>query len=306
MSLSIAAQVTLFIITLTLPSHAVISPDLLSSPPVSLQHGVAKVWQDRWDRAQKIAQLEQQVEDYNAVWIAHSKSSAEACRLRRCLVLPLDDAFDPNSGTFSHGHVQTGDKISLSKNFWQAVELNKAEVPWLYKISRIEGVTGERVQLTVTCGPSTDEHVPFEELDAVVGGPLDYRAPANYVFLPWWMMRALGLRPWDIVQVEQITTVAPGSLAKLRPHSSNFGKRITNPQAVLETELRHYSSLTKGSTIALDYNNERYWLDVEECRSAPRGEKSAMIKLQDCNVAFDFLPAKETKRPKRTRSNDEY
>ena len=297
---------------------------LLSAPPVSLQHGLGKVWQNRWERASNVALLEQQVEDYNAAWIAQSTSTAQACRHRRCLVLPLDEGFDPVVGTFSHGHVQSGDKMSLPRNFWQAIELNRAEVPWLFKVSRIDGVTAARVNVTTT-GTTTpgddennddnnnkkntvvDERVPFQALDAVVGGPLDFRAPANYVFLPWWMMRSLGLRPRDVVQVELVTTVPPGSLARLRPHSSRFAKNIANPQAVLETELRHYSSLTRGSTIAFDYNEQRYWLDVVECRSAPKGEKQPMIKVQDCDIATEFLPAKDTmrKKPKRKKEDDE-
>jgi Ubiquitin fusion degradation protein UFD1 len=88
--------------------------------------------------------------------------------------------------------------------------------------------------------------------------------------------------------------VPSGSMAKLRPHSSAFGVDIQhNPQAVLETELRHYSSLTLGATIAMQYNQKTYWFDVEELRSAPRGEKVPMIKMQDCNVATDFLLSKD-------------
>ena len=284
------------------------SSNLLSAAPVSLQHGLGKVWQNRWDRATKVALLEQQVEDYNAAWIAQSASQAQACRHRRCLVLPLDEGFDPVVGTFSHNHVQSGDKMSMPRNFWQAIELNKAEVPWLFRVSRIDGVTAPRVNVTTTTTTTTmpiaDEHVPFQELNAVVGGPLDFRAPANYVFLPWWMMRSLGLRPRDIVQVELVTTVPAGSLARFRPHSSTFAKNIANPQAVLETELRHYSSLTRGATIAFDYNQQRYWLDVVECRSAPKGEKQPLIKVQDCDIATDFLPAKDTKKQKSKRKQE--
>jgi Ubiquitin fusion degradation protein UFD1 len=111
------------------------------------------------------------------------------------------------------------------------------------------------------------------------------------------------LRPYDVVEVEQVldnnsnnnaAAVPSGSMAKLRPHSSAFGVDIQhNPQAVLETELRHYSSLTLGATIAMQYNQKTYWFDVEELRSVPRGEKVSMIKMQDCNVATDFLLSKD-------------
>jgi hypothetical protein len=118
------------------------------------------------------------------------------------------------------------------------------------------------------------------------------------------MMRALGVKPRDIVEVELLETVPAGSLAKLRPHSSDFGKEIANPQAVLETELRHYSSLTQGSTIAFDYNKKRYWFDVVELRSAPRGEKSSMVKVQDCDIATDFLIARDEIQNRRRRKQE--
>lgn len=290
--------------------------DFSSLPGLSLQHGLGKIWQTRWHKATQIALLEQQVEDYNAAWIAQSTSTAQACRHRRCIALPLDEGFDPVVGTFSHGHVQSGDKMSLSRNFWQAIELNKAEVPWLFKVSRVvddkdDTGTAPRVNATTTLLSShaiptdQDHHVPYQELNAVVGGPLDFRAPPNYVFLPWWMMRALGLRPRDVVQVELVRSVPAGSLARFRPKQAAFAKNIANPQAVLETELRHYSSLTRGSTIAFDYNQQRYWLDVVECRSAPKGEKQPFIKVQDCDIATDFLPAKDTKKNKQKVKTDQ-
>jgi hypothetical protein len=69
----------------------------------------------------------------------------------------------------------------------------------------------------------------------------------------------------------------------------------------LETELRHYSALTKGSTIAFDYNRKRYWFDVVELRSAPRGEKQPVVKVQDCDITTDFLPAKDSLKKKRQK-----
>jgi Ubiquitin fusion degradation protein UFD1 len=107
------------------------------------------------------------------------------------------------------------------------------------------------------------------------------------------MMRALGLRPRDVVCVELIQTVPAGASAKLRPRRAEFAKRISDPRSVLEMELRHYSALTQGSTIAMDYNGQRHWLDVVEVRSSPRGEKQDWIKVQDCDIATDFLPSQE-------------
>jgi hypothetical protein len=109
------------------------SHGLLVPPPVSLKHGVNKCVKARWTAATELATLEQSVEDYNADWIATSNSAAAAVRHRRLICMPLDETkFDPPMGVFSHGHVQTGDKMSLPACFWQAIQLNKADVPWLF------------------------------------------------------------------------------------------------------------------------------------------------------------------------------
>lgn len=251
---------------------------------------------NRYNSAKVLALIEQEVEDHNARFIASSKNNAEATSKRRLICLPLDERFDPPMGSFSHGHIQTGDKVSLPRCFYQTIKENRAEVPWLFKISRVdendekeEDVSSRRVDVdTVSKGYAAEANI-----NELVAGPLDCRAPANYCFMPLWMMRLLGLKPLDQVDVQLITTVPAGALVKLRPHSSTFAKDISNTQAVLETELRHYSSLTKGATIPFDYNGKRYWFDVEELRSAPKGEKRTMVKLQDCDVATDFLRAKD-------------
>jgi len=285
---------------------------------VSLKESANKWFSHRWNKARDLVLQEQLVEDYNADYIATASSPAQANRHRRLIALPLTDAFDPPMGIFSHGHVQTGDKLSLPQNFQHAITTNAAEVPWLFKVSRIppssssssssdnksddndDMATPPRVEFNNNDKDATDaaasitHHIPAETtLDSVVGGPLDFRAPTSYVFLPLWMMRALGLRPGEIVQVDLITTVAAGTMAKLRPHSEAFAKAISNPQAVLETELRHYSSLCKGSTIAMDYNGQRYWFDVADCKAAPKGESAPYIKVQDCDIATDFLTSRE-------------
>jgi len=288
-------------------SSASLSSSSKSTTSPMKENRFVRLAKDQYEKARELASIEQQVEDHNARWVAASKDRAEATSKRRLICLPLDERFDPSMGMFSHGHIQTGDKISLPPCFMVTIKENKAEVPWLFKVSRIDGegsgdgdnalVTGDKVDVDVVSkGLAAD--VDLKEL---VGGPLDFRAPSNYCFVPWWMMRALRLKPLDLVDVQLITTVPPGSMAKFRPHSSDFAKDISNPQAVMETELRHYSSLTKGSSIAFDYNGKRYWFDVEELRAAPKGEKQPMVKVQDCDLATDFLVSKDILKEKKRK-----
>jgi len=74
---------------------------------------------------------------------------------------------------------------------------------------------------------------------------------------------------------------------------------ISNHQAVLETELRHYSSLVRGTAIPFDYNGKRYRFDVVDLRSAPDGTRVTMAKVQDCDIAVDFLKPKDYKKKKK-------
>jgi len=210
--------------------------------------------------------------------------------------MPLDERFDPPVGVFSHGHIETGDKMSLPKCFWEAITRSKAEVPWLFEVSRIDGVTAPRVELP----HDEHHHSSASSLTRVVGGALDFRSPDNYAFLPAWMMKSLGLRPRDVVDVKLVTKTPPGSAVRLRPHKSAF-VNIGNHQAVLETELKHYSALTLGTTIPFHYRGETYYFDVVDLRSAPRGEKVATVKVQDCDLSAEFVRPKDQLKPKKNK-----
>ena len=241
----------------------------------------------RWEQAKYLANLEQTVEDYNAAECVASATDYASSLVRRWLiVMPLDERFNPPMGSFSHNHVQTGDKMSLPRNFWDAIQKNQAEVPWLFEVSRINGITnhGERVKMPMG--------MEDPNLEKVIGGAIDFRSPSNYIFLPRWMIVSLALKPYDVVEVKLVQNTAPGSAVKLRPHSSEFTK-IGNHQAVLETELKHYSSLVNGATIPFDYNDKRYYFDVVDLRSAPRGEKVVTAKVQDCDIAAEFVRPKD-------------
>lgn len=96
-------------------------------PPLSLG-GIAKGMRERWDFAKDFALLEQSVEDYNADVVATAPDVISSLAKRRLIVLPLDERFEPPPGMFSNGHVQTGDKMSLPKTFWAAIQKSSAEV----------------------------------------------------------------------------------------------------------------------------------------------------------------------------------
>jgi hypothetical protein len=281
-------------------SPPMVSFDAMAHRPLSFERmGLKTFVQTAWDNARQLAELEQSVEDWNAECIA--LSPADECK-RRLIVLPLDERFDPPSGSFSRDHVQTGDKMSLPKDFWTAILTTQAPVPWLFQVSKLtshedDGETKNEDEDSSIVSSSNIQSV----VQKCVGGAIDFRSPGNYVFLPHWMMLAMGLRPRDVVDVKLTTTTPPGSHVKLRPHTSEF-LQIKNHQAVLETELKHYSALTQGATIPFDYNGKRWYFDVVDLRSAPRGERVPMAKVQDCDIAAEFVTAKDKLKNKKPRN----
>mmetsp|Transcript_13430 Transcript_13430/g.13619 ORF Transcript_13430/g.13619 Transcript_13430/m.13619 type:complete len:303 (-) Transcript_13430:415-1323(-) len=288
----------LLLLTITLSISQITASTHAPPPPFN----IGKLPSTHWSKASQLANLEQTCEDYNGDVIAQSSSeTASLISTKRLVCLPLDERFDPPNGMFSHGHVQTGDKMSLPAVFWKAIMKSGAEVPWLFEVSRVDDLSGPRV----ITDDDADSKNQSPKLTKVVGGAIDFRSPSNYVFLPHWMMSALGLRPRDIVSVRLIQDVPPGSSVRLRPHKTEFTS-IGNHQAVLETELKHYSALVKGTTIPFDYNGKRYWFDVVDLRSAPRGERVDMAKVQDCDIAAEFVRAKDQMEElKRRRAEQE-
>ena len=96
------------------------------------QSGIIPALTQKWSNAQSIALLEQSVEDHNAEYVATCSNPLDAICYRRCIVLPLEERlFNPPVGVFSHDHVDTGDKMSLNRNFWDAIIKSKAEVRFL-------------------------------------------------------------------------------------------------------------------------------------------------------------------------------
>ena len=79
------------------------------------------------------------MEDHNAEYVATSSPLESVC-YRRAIVMPLDERFDPPVGVFSHGHIDTGDKMSLPRCFWEAITRTKAEVSFIFIIRYVDRV----------------------------------------------------------------------------------------------------------------------------------------------------------------------
>eukprot|EP00741_Cyanophora_paradoxa_P024025 tig00021720_g23200.t1 len=122
-------------------------------------------------------------------------------------------------------------------------------------------------------------------------GVLEFVADEGVVYLPYWMMQNLLLEEGAIINIKS-ATLPKGTFVKFQPQTKDF-LDIANPKAVLETTLRHFSALTKGDTVRLNYNNKVFNLDVLETK--PRDA----ISLIETDIIVDFAPPLDYVEPPR-------
>lgn len=111
-------------------------------------------------------------------------------------------------------------------------------------------------------------------------GVQEFIAEEGHANVPYWLMQNLLVEEGGMITVRN-ANLPNGTFVKFQPQTSDFLK-ISNPKAVLEATLRSFTCLTKGDTIAINYNDKTYYIDVLEV--AP-GD-AIMIVETDVNVEF--------------------
>ena len=240
-----------------------------------------------WNRAVKQTLYEQEVEDVNAV------HKIDNHLVRRLIVMPLTDAFNPNPVNGMHGKVQYGDKCSLPGTIGRLIFEKPYEVPWLFEIIPVTPRSERISSRDSAIGTSSiDEKVSTgtKLLDKAYISPLDFRSPENYIFLPRWLMITLGVKANDLVDVSFVR-IKLASLVILEPLSLDWDTVIQkgnrDPQTVLEHEVNKYSSLTAGSTIYIDVDGLELPILVKET-FAEGGVSVKGVRVQDSDIKVDI------------------
>ncbi|KAI0797602.1 ubiquitin fusion degradation protein UFD1-domain-containing protein [Abortiporus biennis] len=125
-------------------------------------------------------------------------------------------------------------------------------------------------------------------------GVLEFIADEGNVHLPHWMMKTLRLEEGDNIRVTN-TELPKGTFVKLKPQETTF-LEVSDPKAVLEQALRHFSAITQGDVISISYNSIILSFLVMETK--PGGEG---ISLLDTDLEVDFeapVGYVEPERPK--------
>merc|ERR1719183_2235141 len=120
---------------------------------------------------------------------------------------------------------------------------------------------------------------------------MEFIAEEGTCYLPYWMMQNLLLNEGDLVRVLN-TSLPKGTFVKLQPISSDF-LNIHNPRAVLENTLRNFATLSVGDCIVINYNQNKYEIEIIECKPANA------ISIIEADVNVDFAEPKFNKEPER-------
>jgi len=247
--------------------------------------------------ARERARREQCVEDFNV----RQRFAGLTCRA--LFLVPVTDAFDVTSNPIARGKLQNSDRVSMPASLGAEILQNRVEVPWHFQIQPL--LTTKESTGVVDC-VSDDGSTVLKKIGAadhakLCCSPIDFRAPENYLFVPLWMFRHLGLEPFDLVLLTQVRLVEGVSL-QLRPNKAF--SLLAQPRVVLESELKYYSSAILGSTIHIKFQNELYDLKVEDCLGNTAASTHAFeparchaISLQDADVELGLLGLDRAQKP---------
>ena len=245
----------------------------------------ANILTSTWTKAIKQTLFEQEIEDNNSI------HRIDNHLVRRLIVMPLTEAFNPNQASAMHGKVQYGDKCSIPGSIGRLIFEKPYEVPWIFEIKPIRKDNNDSKK-KVNIISDIDANMvspPSQILDKAYISPLDFRSPENYIFLPKWLMKSLDVTTNDVVDVSFVR-IKLASLVVLQPLNLEWDKLMTennDPKTILEHEVNKYSSLTAGSIIAIEYKGEEYSFYVKETQ-AEGGIAVKGVRVQDSDVKVDI------------------
>lgn len=138
-------------------------------------------------------------------------------------------------------------------------------------------------------------------------GVLEFIAEEGVAHLPYWvramydvgspltlsqMMKTLRLNEGDAIRITG-TTLPKGKLVKLQAQTVDF-LELADPKAVLEKELRNFSTLTQGDIVEIQHNTITFPILIMEI--VPPGPGIAIV---DTDLEVDFAAPKGYVEPER-------
>lgn len=240
--------------------------------------------------AKRQALFEQKVEDSNTI---HRVSNH---LLQRLIVLPLDDTFIPSKYNSLYGKVQHSDKCCFPKSIGTELIGKPYELPWIFELTPAQRQISDDRLREVQKADAEEEAGSGGGLEGgsvgrVYVSTLDFRAPENYIFVPLWVMDALKLQKYDLVHVKFIR-MKLASLVTFQPLSKNWLTFVdkqgdSKVTTILENEMNKYSTLTRGSAVAIQHEGMEYALKVKDTRTE-EGVSAWGVRIQDSDVKIEI------------------
>jgi len=169
--------------------------------------------------------------------------------------------------------LEKGDKIILPPSVLENLSNLEVEWPLMFEISNSDG--------------SKKSHC----------GVLEFIADEGCSYIPYWMMQNLNIKEGEKLKFKY-KKLEKGSYVKIQPQSEDF-LDITNTKAVLESKLRKFTCLSKSDSIAIEYNEKIYWLNIIEVKPGNA------ISIIEADVNVDFISPKNLEKNKCDTAGEE-
>ena len=152
--------------------------------------------------------------------------------------------------------LEKGDKILLPPSILQKLSESEIKGPITFEIK--------------TANSSRKSHC----------GVMDFTADEGCAYIPRWMIQNLDIKEGEKLYFSY-TSLEKGNYVKLQPQTNDF-LNISNPKAILEAKLRYFTCLTRSDTIAIEYNEKIYWINVVEVKPG------VAVLIVDTDIDVDF------------------
>jgi len=194
--------------------------------------------------------------------------------------------------------LEAGDKIILPQSTFRKVSKLKLAFPLTFEVTNprvTRMMKNAAIKKKPTAIPNksnpidTAPVIKRKEIPKQYCGVVEFSAPEEKVFIPYWMMRNLRVKEGQKIQLNSIPvkSLQKGTFCKLQPHETAFidiaaGMDI---RELFEQSFRNYSALTKGETIVVSCFGTNFKIDVVETQPA-----DAISLYGNLDLEVDFAP----------------
>jgi hypothetical protein len=268
----------------TISFSSVFSQRSLFSSPSSFFPGGGS-----FNRLLSISRAEQRLDDINNLL------SQKNLLQRRLFILPLTTEYVPSRYHTLFEKEQFCDKCSLPQSLGREIDSLSEQLlprgPCVWEMKRCEQPSGEREGTGGTGGGEAREEEQHQKqrkkMEKVYVSSLDYRAPENYLYVPLWLMQALDLTPYEMVDLKfvQLPPVSTVTLQPLTPSWRRLSQQYPSRdlQEIIENQLNTYTTLTVNTEIPVSVNGEVLEFKVKACQDR-RGVSVDGVLIQDQDV----------------------